>query len=138
MSPSITSTSYETRKFPCFQRIFVELIFSEHNTEIFKRTRKRGRRATFMTQKEHTRCRTPGRIPYFSQSEIYKSYIDITKRQSSYIMYEILFTLSFRTICIAKLDAQRTKVECPEDNIFPLDSVSQHTGALARKRRGVD
>ena len=69
---------------------------------------------------------------------MYKSYIDITKRQSSYIMYEILFTLSFRTICIAKLDAQRTKVECPEDNIFPLDSVSQHTGALAREWRGVD
>ena len=138
MSPSKVSTSYETRTFPCFQRIFVELIFSEHNTEIFKRTRKRGRRATFMTQKEHTRCRTPGRIQYFSQSEIYKSYIDITKRQSSYIMYEILFTLSFRTICIAKLDAQRTKVECPEDNIFPLDSLSQHTGALARERRGVD
>ena len=134
MSPSKVSTSYETRTFPCFQRIFVELIFSEHNTEIFKRTRKRGGGATFMTQKEHTR----GRTPYFSQSEIYNSYIDITKRQSSYIMYEILFTLSFRTICIAKLDAQRTKVECPEENIFPLDSLSQHTGAFARERRGVD
>ena len=48
MSPSKVSTSYETRTFPCFQRIFVELIFSEHNTEIFKRTRKRGGGATFI------------------------------------------------------------------------------------------
>ena len=134
MSPSITSTSFETRTFPCFQRILVELIFSEHNTEIFKRTRKRGRSHFHDPKRAHKMSNTRKN----TISEIYKSYIDITKQQLSYIMYGILFTLSFRTICIAKLDAQRTKVECPEDNIFPLDSVSQHTGALARERRGVD
>ena len=134
MSPSKVSTSYETRTFPCFQRIFVELIFSEHNTEIFKRTRKRGRSHFHDPKRAHKMSNTRKN----TISEIYKSYIDITKQQLSYIMYKILFTLSFRTICIAKLDAQRTKVECPEDNIFPLDSLSQHTGALARERRGVD
>ena len=138
MSPSKVSTSYETRTFPCFRRIFVELIFSEHNTEIFKRTRKRGKSHFHDPKRAHKMSNTRKNTIFLSVRNIQIIYIDIAKQQSSYIMYEILFTLSFRTICIAKLDAQRTKVECPEDNIFPLDSVSQHTGALARERRGVD
>ena len=54
------------------EEFFGEVIFSEHNTEIFKRTG-RGGEATFMTQKEHTVIFLSANNIFLSDNNIFPS-----------------------------------------------------------------